>query len=30
MSGDYKELARTYIEYRHDRDVARELRGRLE
>ena len=29
MSGDYKELARTYIEYRHDRDVARELRGRL-
>lgn len=29
MSGYYKELARTYIEYRHDRDVARELRGRL-
>ncbi len=29
MSGDYKALARTYIEYRHDRDVARELRGRL-
>ncbi|GAA0340867.1 anaerobic ribonucleoside-triphosphate reductase [Morganella psychrotolerans] len=29
MSGDYKELARTYIEYRHDRDVERELRGRL-
>lgn len=29
MSGDYKELARTYIQYRHDRDVARELRGRL-
>ena len=29
MSGQYKQLARTYIEYRHDRDVARELRGRL-
>jgi anaerobic ribonucleoside-triphosphate reductase len=29
MSGPYKELARTYIEYRHSRDVARELRGRL-
>ncbi|KEY57508.1 anaerobic ribonucleoside-triphosphate reductase [Serratia sp. DD3] len=29
MAGQYKQLARTYIEYRHDRDVARELRGRL-
>ncbi|NXZ85731.1 anaerobic ribonucleoside-triphosphate reductase [Serratia fonticola] len=29
MSGPYKQLARTYIEYRHDRDVSRELRGRL-
>ncbi len=29
MSGQYKQLARTYIEYRHDRDVAREQRGRL-
>lgn len=29
MSGPYKKLARTYIEYRHDRDVARERRGRL-
>lgn len=29
MSGPYKGLARTYIEYRHDRDVARELRGHL-
>ncbi len=29
MSGPYKELARTYIEYRHDRDIAREKNGRL-
>jgi ribonucleoside-triphosphate reductase (formate) len=29
MSGPYKKLARAYIEYRHDRDVTRELRGRL-
>ena len=29
MSGPYKRLARTYIEYRHSRDVARETRGRL-
>ncbi|RLM21399.1 anaerobic ribonucleoside-triphosphate reductase [Brenneria alni] len=29
MSGTYKQLARTYIEYRHDRDVARERHGRL-
>lgn len=29
MAGDYKQLARAYIEYRHDRDVAREQRGRL-
>ncbi|WP_017891404.1 anaerobic ribonucleoside-triphosphate reductase [Serratia sp. S4] len=29
MAGEYKQLARAYIEYRHDRDVARELRGRL-
>jgi len=29
MAGRYPELARTYIEYRHDRDVARELRGKL-
>ncbi|WP_127960276.1 anaerobic ribonucleoside-triphosphate reductase [Serratia microhaemolytica] len=29
MAGPYKQLARTYIEYRHDRDLARELRGRL-
>ncbi|NMP25804.1 anaerobic ribonucleoside-triphosphate reductase [Rahnella sp. SAP-1] len=29
MAGPYKQLARTYIEYRHDRDVKRELRGRL-
>ena len=28
MSGPYKQLARTYIEYRHDRDVSRELRAR--
>ncbi|MDW8847629.1 anaerobic ribonucleoside-triphosphate reductase [Erwinia sp. MMLR14_017] len=29
MAGRYPELARTYIEYRHDRDLARELRGKL-
>ncbi|MGQ7744014.1 anaerobic ribonucleoside-triphosphate reductase [Pectobacterium brasiliense] len=29
MSGNYKKLARTYIEYRHDRDIARERHGRL-
>lgn len=29
MSGNYKTLARTYIEYRHDRDISREKRGRL-
>ncbi|KAA8999305.1 anaerobic ribonucleoside-triphosphate reductase [Affinibrenneria salicis] len=29
MAGNYKQLARTYIEYRHDRDVARERHGRL-
>lgn len=29
MAGPYKQLARAYIEYRHDRDVSRELRGRL-
>ncbi|MFG1174051.1 anaerobic ribonucleoside-triphosphate reductase [Erwiniaceae bacterium CAU 1747] len=29
MAGSYPQLARCYIEYRHDRDVARELRGRL-
>lgn len=29
MAGKYKQLARTYIEYRHDRDVARERQGRL-
>lgn len=29
MIGPYKQLARTYIEYRHDRDLAREQRGRL-
>ncbi|GKW16739.1 anaerobic ribonucleoside triphosphate reductase [Pectobacterium carotovorum subsp. carotovorum] len=29
MSGNYKQLARTYIEYRHDRDIARERHGRL-
>jgi ribonucleoside-triphosphate reductase len=28
MAGPYKQLARAYIEYRHDRDVQRE-RGRL-
>ena len=29
MSGPYPQLARAYIEYRHDRDVAREQRGKL-
>ena len=29
MSGPYKQLARAYIEYRHDRDSQREKRGRL-
>ncbi|WLS79458.1 anaerobic ribonucleoside-triphosphate reductase [Erwinia pyri] len=29
MAGRYPELARTYIEYRHDRDLARERRGKL-
>lgn len=29
MSGGYKQLARAYIEYRHDRDMARERRSRL-
>jgi len=29
MEGDYKEVARTYIEYRHDRDAAREKKSRL-
>lgn len=29
MAGPYKQLARAYIEYRHDRDTAREKRGRL-
>lgn len=29
MSGPYKQLARAYIEYRHDRDIEREKRGRL-
>ncbi|NUF79553.1 anaerobic ribonucleoside-triphosphate reductase [Snodgrassella sp. ESL0323] len=29
MAGQYKELARAYIEYRHSRDVARESRSRL-
>ncbi|GAA3913168.1 anaerobic ribonucleoside-triphosphate reductase [Gibbsiella dentisursi] len=29
MAGPYKQLARAYIEYRHDRDISRELRGRL-
>ncbi len=29
MAGDYKEMARAYIEYRHDRDSARERQGRL-
>lgn len=29
MEGPYKQVARVYIEYRHDRDVTREARGRL-
>lgn len=29
MSGPFKQLARLYIEYRHDRDVGRERRGQL-
>ncbi|MDF7670373.1 anaerobic ribonucleoside-triphosphate reductase [Orbaceae bacterium ESL0721] len=29
MAGPYKKLARKYIEYRHDRDRAREARSRL-
>jgi len=29
MCGPYPQLARAYIEYRHDRDVAREQRGKL-
>ncbi|MFB5171285.1 anaerobic ribonucleoside-triphosphate reductase [Erwinia amylovora] len=29
MSGRYPQLARRYMEYRHDRDVARERQGRL-
>ena len=29
MAGKHKDVARAYIEYRHDRDVAREQRGRL-
>ncbi|WP_042547661.1 anaerobic ribonucleoside-triphosphate reductase [Yersinia aldovae] len=29
MAGQYKQLARAYIEYRHDRDISRELRGHL-
>ncbi|QIQ21104.1 anaerobic ribonucleoside-triphosphate reductase [Zophobihabitans entericus] len=29
MAGPYKKLARTYIEYRHDRDRSREERSRL-
>jgi anaerobic ribonucleoside-triphosphate reductase len=29
MAGPYKPLARAYIEYRHDRDIKRELRSRL-
>ncbi|WP_392552837.1 anaerobic ribonucleoside-triphosphate reductase [Orbus wheelerorum] len=29
MAGPYKKLARTYIEYRHDRDRVREERSRL-
>ncbi|AXF78313.1 anaerobic ribonucleoside-triphosphate reductase [Erwinia tracheiphila] len=29
MAGRYPELARTYIEYRHERDLARERRGKL-
>lgn len=29
MGGRWPQLARTYIEYRHDRDLAREQRGKL-
>lgn len=29
MASDYKEVARHYIEYRHDRDSVREKKGRL-
>ncbi|MBZ6065514.1 anaerobic ribonucleoside-triphosphate reductase [Aeromonas schubertii] len=29
MASDHKEIARVYIEYRHDRDRERETRGRL-
>ncbi|GAL13181.1 ribonucleotide reductase of class III anaerobic large subunit [Vibrio astriarenae] len=29
MQGPYKELARAYIEYRHDRDIAREKQSAL-
>ncbi|MGC7590680.1 anaerobic ribonucleoside-triphosphate reductase [Bisgaard Taxon 46] len=29
MSGQYPEIARAYIEYRHDRDLAREKRSQL-
>lgn len=29
MAGPYPQLARLYIEYRHDRDRSRELRGQL-
>ncbi|XNM61598.1 ATP cone domain-containing protein [Escherichia coli] len=29
MSGPYKQLARAYIEYRHNCDIEREKRGRL-
>ncbi len=29
MGGPYPQLARAYIEYRHDRDVAREQRGEI-
>ncbi|MGL4207152.1 MAG: anaerobic ribonucleoside-triphosphate reductase [Aeromonadaceae bacterium] len=29
MAGERKEMARAYIEYRHDRDMARERQGRL-
>ncbi len=29
MQGPYKALARSYIEYRHDRDVAREKQSKL-
>jgi len=29
MEGPHKKLARAYIEYRHDRDLAREKQGRL-